>query len=153
MNRRNFSIFLLGTYCNGVHSMTNDRTNLVAVEYTSARGFAPTLKRLVEVIEAAGMRIFARIDHAAGAREVGLAMPPTVLLIYGHPKGGTPIMLAAPQAALELPLRVLTREDADGSTRISFHPIAPLLREAGVPEELATRLAPAQHVLLEALKP
>ena len=133
--------------------MTTDNKRLVAVEYTSARAFAPTMKRLVEIIEAAGMRIFARIDHAAGAHEVGLAMPPTVLLIYGHPKGGTPIMLAAPKAALELPLRVLVREDTDGSTRISFHPIAPLLRDAGAPEELVTRLEPAQHVLLEALTP
>ena len=99
------------------------------------------------------MKILARIDHSAGAREVGLAMPSTVLLLYGHPKGGTPIMQSAPQAALELPLRVLVREDADGSTKISFHPIARLLREAGVPEELATRLEPAQHVLLRALKP
>ena len=94
--------------------MTTDNAGWVAVEYASARAFAPTLNRLVEVIEAAGMRIFARIDHAAGAREVGLAMPPATLLIYGHPKGGTPIMLAAPRAALELPLRVLVREDADG---------------------------------------
>lgn len=133
--------------------MTTDNAGWVAAEYASARAFAPTLNRLVEVIEAAGMRIFARIDHAAGAREVGLAMPPATLLIYGHPKGGTPIMLAAPRAALELPLRVLVREDADGRTRISFHAIAPLLREVGVPEELATRLEPAQHVLLEALKP
>ena len=121
-------------------------------EYASESGFARTLSRLVEVIEAAGMRIFARIDHAAGAREVGLSMPPTVLILYGHPIGGTPIMLAAPQAALELPLRVLVREDADGLARISFHPIAPSLRDAGVPEAMVTRLEPAQKVLLDALK-
>lgn len=122
-------------------------------EYTSTSAFVPTLARLVEVLEAAGMRIFARIDHAAGAREVGLAMPPTVLILYGHPKGGTPIMLAAPQAALELPLRVLVREDANGLTRVSFHPITPLLRDAGVPAALAARLEPAQEVLLKVLKP
>jgi uncharacterized protein (DUF302 family) len=98
------------------------------------------------------MRIFGRIDHAAGAREVGLAMPPTVLLLYGHPKGGTPVMLAAPSAALELTLRVLVREDADGRTLVSFRPIAAVLRAAGVTEDLATRLEPAQRVLLEALR-
>lgn len=122
------------------------------VEYTSARGFSQTVNRLIEVLDAAGMKIFARIDHAAGAHEVGLVMPPMVLLVYGHPKGGTPIMLAAPRAGLELPLRVLVREDGDGSTRILFHPIEPLLREIGVPEELARRLEPAQRILLEALK-
>ena len=127
-------------------------TSRLPVEYTSAMAFSPTLTRLVEILEATGTKIFARIDHAAGAQEVGLVMPPMVLLVYGHPKGGTPIMLAAPQAGLELPLRVLVREDGDGSTRILFHPIAPLLREVGVPEELAGRLEPAQRLLLEALK-
>ena len=131
--------------------MTTDTTRLY-VEYTSERAFSPTVNRLIEVLEAAGMKIFARIDHAAGAHEAGLAMPPMILLVYGHPKGGTPIMLAAPQAGLELPLRVLVREDGDGSTRILFHPIEPLLREIGVPQELAGRLEPAQRILLEALK-
>lgn len=122
-------------------------------EYASVSPFAQTLDRLVDVIERAGMRIFARIDHAAGAREVGLAMPPTVLLLYGHPRGGTPIMLAVPLAALDLPLRVLVYEDNEGRTRIAFHPIAQPLREAGVPDSLAARLAPAQSVLLDALTP
>lgn len=123
------------------------------VEYLSAGSFVTTLNRIVTAIEAAGMRIFARIDHAAGAREVGLAMPPTMLLLYGHPKGGTPIMLATPQAALELPLRVLVREDDEGRTFISFHSIAAQLLNAGVGQELAFRLEPAQHILLEAAKP
>ena len=101
------------------------------VEHISGVAFAPTLDRLVRAIETAGMTVFARIDHAAGAREVGMAMPPTVVLIYGNPRGGTPIMLAAPQAALDLPLRVLVREDADGRTRVSFHPVAPMLQQAG----------------------
>ena len=123
------------------------------VEYVAATAFEPTLRRLVDIIEGAGMRLFARIDHAAGAREVGLEMPPTVLLLYGHPKGGTPIMQAEPKAALELPLRVLVRAVDDGRTVISFRPIAPLLRELGVAEALATRLEPAQQILLQALAP
>ena len=138
-----------GEFTERLHSMITETSRLS--EYTSARAFSPTVNRLIEVLEAAGMKIFARIDHAAGAHEVGLVMPPMVLLVYGHPKGGTPIMLAAPQAGLELPLRVLVREDGDGSTRILFHPIGPLLREIGVPEELAGRLEPAQRILLEAL--
>lgn len=132
--------------------MTTDSASPGVVEYVTARAFASTLDRVVGAIEGNGMRIFARIDHAAGAREAGLSMPPTVLLIYGHPRGGTPIMLAAPQAGLELPLRVLVREDADGRTRMSFHAIAASLRAAGVPDDLATRLEPAQRILIEALK-
>ncbi len=121
-------------------------------EYASAADFQATLDRLVQAIEAAGLTIFARIDHAAGAREIGMQMPPTVVLIYGHAKGGTPIMQASPQAALDLPLRVLVREDAGGQALVSFHPIISMLQQAGVPEPLAKRLEPAQSLLIQALQ-
>ena len=120
-------------------------------EYVSATSQDTTLGRLVDAIEAGGMRLFARIDHAASARGAGLAMRPSVVLMYGDPRGGTPIMQATPAAALDLPLRVLVREGDDGRALVSFHPIAPVLREAGVDEELATRLDPAQEILLKAL--
>jgi uncharacterized protein (DUF302 family) len=123
-----------------------------AQEYLSSLAFQPTVDRLIATIEKAGMNVFARVDHAAGAREVGMEMPPTVVLLYGNPKGGTPIMLASPLAALDLPLRVLVREDNEGHALVSFHPIAAVLRRAGVPDDLATRLEPAQRVLIDAIK-
>ena len=119
------------------------------VEHASAEPFAPALARLETAIEAAGMTIFARIDHAAAARNVGLDMPPTIVLIYGNPRGGTPIMVAAPQAALDLPLRVLVREDAGRGVMIGFHPIAATLAQAGVSDELAMRLEAAQNAVLQ----
>jgi uncharacterized protein (DUF302 family) len=122
-------------------------------EHASPFAFQATLDRVASAIERAGLTIFARIDHAAGARQAGLQMPPTVLLIYGHAKGGTPIMLAAPQTALDLPLRVLVRESEDGRALIAFYPITPILRSAGVPDTLAGRLEPAQSVLLKAIQP
>jgi uncharacterized protein (DUF302 family) len=122
------------------------------VEHPSAFAFEPTMERVVAAIEAAGMTVFSRIDHAAGARAAGLAMPPATVLIYGHAKGGTPIMLAAPLAALDLPLRVLVREDEQGRTLLAFHPVADMLLQAGVPEALATRLAPAQKLLVGAIQ-
>jgi len=121
------------------------------VVHESTAGFAETLDRLVKAIESHGMTVFAKIDHAGGAREAGLAMPPTVVMLYGNPKGGTPIMLAAPQAALDLPLRVLVREEV-GRVLVSFHPVADMLKNAGVPDDLATRLEPAQRVLVDAIK-
>ena len=121
-------------------------------ELISAAPFTQTLDRLVKAIETAGMIVFARIDHAAGARAAGLAMPPTTVLIYGHPKGGTPIMLATPAAALDLPLRVLVREDGVGRTAVAFHPVAAMLRQAGVPDALTTGLEPAQRILVEAIQ-
>ncbi|MGZ8329460.1 MAG: DUF302 domain-containing protein [Rhodoplanes sp.] len=74
-----------------------------------------------------------------------------MVLFYGHARGGTPIMLAAPQAALDLPLRVLAREDTDGRTVVSFRPVAQMLREAGVPDSLASRIEPAQQILVDAI--
>jgi len=129
-----------------------DSTNPDPVQFVSAIPFQPTLDRLVNAIESAGMTLFARIDHAAGARRVGMEMPPTVVLIYGNAKGGTPIMVATPLAALDLPLRVLVREDPNGHAVVSFHPIAPMLRHVGVPDALATRLEPAQRLLLDAIQ-
>ncbi|HYP63267.1 MAG TPA: DUF302 domain-containing protein [Acidocella sp.] len=121
------------------------------IELISPIAFAPTLERLVDAIHSAGLVLFFRFDHAANAREAGISMPPTTVLAYGHAKGGTPVMLAAPLAALDLPLRVLVREREDGRAVVAFHPAAAMLRRAGVPEALATRLDPAQTILAAAL--
>ena len=80
-------------------------------------------------------------------------MPPTTVLIYGNARGGTPLMLAVPSLALDLPLRVLVRERDDGKTVVAFHPARALLGRAGVPADMAGRLDPAQAILLEALQP
>jgi uncharacterized protein (DUF302 family) len=122
------------------------------VEHASPFDVATTLQRLTAAIEAAGLTIFARIDHAEGARQAGLEMPPAVVLIYGHAKGGTPIMLSAPRVALDLPLRVLVRESQAG-TVVSWHSMAPVLLAAGAPPALANRLDGAQNLLLKALQP
>jgi uncharacterized protein (DUF302 family) len=121
------------------------------VEQVSGLPFDTTVERLVAAIAQAGLILFSQTDHQAGAREAGLDMPPTTVLTYGHPKGGTPIMLAAPLAALDLPLRVLIRTRDDGHTTIAFHPIAAVLRRAGVPDALAERLNPAQRLLVQAV--
>jgi uncharacterized protein (DUF302 family) len=122
------------------------------VEHLSAFGFEATVQRLAQAIAAAGLQVFATVDHAAGAKTVSLSMPPTVVILYGHPKGGTPIMQAYPDAALDLPLRVLVRErEDDARTVVAFHPMAPLLARVGVPAEMAGRLEPAQQLLIAAI--
>ena len=121
------------------------------VELVSRLNFAATLTQLTDAIETAGMTVFARIDHARAARQAGLAMPPTVVLIYGNATVGTPIMLAVPAVALDLPLRVLVREDV-ASTYVSFQPIANVLRTAGVSETLSTRLNPGQQIIVDAIQ-
>ncbi len=123
-----------------------------AIECLSAFGFEETLARISGAIEAAGLRIFARIDHAENARKAGLEMPPATVLIYGNAKGGTPVMLAAPPAALDLPLRVLVRQAGAGVV-VAFHPITPILQRAGATEQLARTLEGAQRILVKAIQP
>ena len=149
VSRRQCAVLLAAAYGELALAKTSDAG--VLVERESRMSFAATLERVVAAIEAAGLRVFARIDHAAAAREFGLLMPPTTVVIYGNPVGGTPVMRAAPQAALDLPLRVLVREDHRGQAIVAFRPIAGVLQAAGVPEELAKKLVPAQTLLLDAL--
>jgi uncharacterized protein (DUF302 family) len=93
------------------------------MEHVSSTDFASTIQQILDAIRGAGLTLFARIDHAAGAQDVGMEMPPATVLIYGNAKGGTPIMLAAPQAALDLPLRVLVRQREDGRRRSLIIPL------------------------------
>ena len=123
------------------------------VEHVSAVPFDATLERLTTAIAQAGLTLFGRIDHQAGARDAGLEMPPSTVFTYGHAKGGTPVMVAAPLAALDLPLRVLARVRDDGQTVIAFHAIGAVLRRAGAPGPLAIRLDPAQQLLVAAVTP
>ena len=80
-----------------------------------------TVARLTKLIEAKGAKLFAVVDHSGEARAAGLAMPNTKLVIFGAPKAGTPMMLAEPSAALDLPLKVLVAESATGATQLSWN--------------------------------
>ena len=80
-----------------------------------------TMDRLVNVLQSKGFIIFARIDHAAAAEKAGLSMRPSQLLIFGNPKGGTPLMVAAPTAAIDLPLKALAWEDANGKVWLGYN--------------------------------
>ncbi|MGA2551309.1 MAG: DUF302 domain-containing protein [Burkholderiaceae bacterium] len=122
------------------------------LELASPYSFPDTLERLSHAIESAGLTLFARIDHRENARNVGLSMPATVVLTYGNPLGGTAVMLASPAAALDLPLRVLIREDASGQVIVAFRPIATNLASLGTPREIAKKLEPAQWLLVKALQ-
>jgi uncharacterized protein (DUF302 family) len=121
-------------------------------EHMSLHSFDATVDRLRMAIEGAGLTVFAVIDHAANAAQAGLTMQPATVLIYGNAKGGTPVMQAVPNLALDLPLRVLVRREADGGVLVLFHPAEAMLRQAGAPDALATRLDPAQSLLIAAIQ-
>ncbi len=98
----------------------------------SSFGFGETLHRLDTAVQAAGMTVFARIDHAAGAMQAGLELRPTTLLIFGNARGGTPLMRAAQTMGIDLPLRALIWDDASGKTWLSYNEPAWLAARHGL---------------------
>ena len=94
-----------------------------------------TLDRVDALLQSKGIKIFVRIDHSGEAEKAGLKMPPTQLLIFGNPKGGTPVMLAAPSAAIDLPLKALAWQDGDGKVWLSYNDPEYLKRRYGLMDD------------------
>lgn len=81
---------------------------------------AEAVERLDKTIRGAGLTVFATVDHAAAAERAGLRMPPSTVIVFGNPKGGTPLMLRAPTIALDLPMKILVWEDSAGKAWVSY---------------------------------
>ena len=107
---------------------------------TSPRSIDDTLSRLRELLAARGIKLFAVIDHSGEAEATGLELRNTKVVLFGNPRAGTPVMAAAPLAALDLPLRVLVWDD-DGETRLAYTEPAELAARYGLTDELAAPLA------------
>lgn len=95
---------------------------ITMVKTYSAYDYLQTRSRLMQAVTDHGLVLFGEFDHARAAQNVNLKMPPTTVLVFGNPKGGTPLMLAHPELALDLPFRVLISQQADGRTLVSYHP-------------------------------
>jgi uncharacterized protein (DUF302 family) len=107
----------------------------------SSRSFDETVAHFEELIAEKGMMLFAKIDFTGDAKRAGLTMPRMMLLVFGNPKGGTPVMVAAPSAALDLPLKVLVSEEADGKVWLSFNAPEYLALRHGIPAELVGNIS------------
>jgi uncharacterized protein (DUF302 family) len=110
------------------------------VTKASARPVPAILERLRAVVEERGLRVFALVDHSGEAAKAGLSMPDTKLLIFGSPAGGTPIMLAAPLAGLDLPLKVLVWENPAGGSFVSYVDPGYLAARHRLPDDLTARI-------------
>jgi uncharacterized protein (DUF302 family) len=121
---------------------------LIAIK--SSRGPKETMDRLVAEVQAKGLMVFARIDHAAGAGEVGLALRPTELVIFGNARGGTPLMQANQAIGIDLPLKALVWQDASGATWLSYNDPAWLAQRHGLGHEVEAPVR-AMTALLEAV--
>jgi uncharacterized protein (DUF302 family) len=114
---RRLAATIIGIWLLGAHAMAADGLITISSNY----GPKETMDRLEAEIKAKGMTVFARIDHAAGAAQVGLPMRPTELLIFGSAKVGTPLMQATQATGIDLPLKTLVWEDAAGKTWLSYN--------------------------------
>jgi uncharacterized protein (DUF302 family) len=103
-----------------------------------------TVDRLETILKSKGVTLFALIDHSGEAEKVGMKMPPTKLLIFGNPKGGTPLMLASPSVAIDLPLKILIAENSEGQVWISYNSAEYLKERHGLPENLLQNIAVVQ---------
>jgi len=110
----------------------------------SQHSVGETVQRLQGLLEAKGVTLFALVDHSGEAARVGMQMRPTKLLIFGNPVGGTPVMLAAPTSAIDLPLKILVWEDPEGKAWLSWNSPDYLQRRHGVPEELMKNIGVAE---------
>ncbi|GEM_PF-85995 len=109
-----------------------------------------TVARLTGLLQAKGVTLFALVDHSGEAAKAGLSMPPTKLLIFGSPKAGTPLMLAAPSIAIDLPLKVLVAQDAAGRVSVSYNSPAYLQQRHGLPPDLLQNIAVVQVLAAKA---
>jgi uncharacterized protein (DUF302 family) len=100
-----------------------------------------TLTRLERLVRSKGLTVLARIDHSGDAARVGLEMRATELLIFGNPKAGTPLMIASPTAAIDLPLKALAWEDADGKVWLSYNSSGYLAERHSIPSVLLQNIA------------
>ncbi len=119
--------------------MTASANGIINVE--SHHSVDETVERLRAILAAKAVTVFALVDHSGEAAKAGLTMRPTKLLIFGSPKAGTPVMLAAPSIAIDLPLKLLVWEDADGKAWVSYNAPEYLRERHNVPTELMPNLA------------
>jgi uncharacterized protein (DUF302 family) len=129
--------------------MSSEMGNGVA-RLQSRHSVDATVERLQGLLAAKGVTLFALVDHSGEAAKAGMTMPNTKLLIFGSPKAGTPVMLAAPGIALDLPLKILVREDGEGGVWMEWNRPEYLTKRHGLPAELVKNIGAAEGLAAEA---
>jgi len=125
-----------------------ESTNSGIVNHPSTHSVDETVAKLEALLQAKGITMFALVDHSGEAAKAGLTMRPTKLAIFGNPKGGTPLMVAAPSSALDLPLKILVWEDAEAQVWVSYNDPAYLQARHGFPDDLLRNIAIVETLAL-----
>ncbi len=111
------------------------------VHLSSPYSVPETIQRLESLLQAQGLTLFCRVDHSGEAAKAGLKMPAAQVIIFGSPKGGTPLMIASPTLAIDLPLKALIWEDAGGQVRVSYNSPEYLKQRHNIPDDLLKNIA------------
>ncbi len=122
-------------------SNTAPETSNGIVSKPSNRSVEQTVEKLKSILQSKGVTLFALVNHSEEAEKAGMKMRPTKLLIFGSPKAGTPLMLASPSVAIDLPLKILVWEDAQGKVWVSYNSPDYLKERHGLPQELLQNIA------------
>jgi len=125
-------------------------TNKGIIDKPSNHSVHQTVEKLKNILQAKGVALFALVDHSGEAENVGMKMRPTKLLIFGNPKAGTPLMLSAPSIAIDLPLKILIWEDAQGKVWVSYNSPSYLQERHGLPPALLQNIAVVETLAAEA---
>lgn len=120
------------------------------IDKPSNHSVEQTVERLKGILQSKGVTLFTLIDHSGEAEKAGMKMPPTKLLIFGNPKAGTPLMLAAPSSAIDLPLKILVWEDARGKVWVTYNSPAYLQERHHLPPELLQNIAVVESLAIKA---
>jgi uncharacterized protein (DUF302 family) len=122
------------------------------MQVASKHSVDETVQRLKMILEERGLQVFALIDHSGEAEKVGMKMPSTKVLIFGSPKGGTPLMLVSPSLAIDLPLKALIAEGADGKVWVTYNSPEYLQQRHGIPDELVKNIAGVGALVAKAVE-
>jgi uncharacterized protein (DUF302 family) len=130
--------------------MTPTLTNNGIIDEPSNHTVEETVDRLKHLLQTKGVTLFALVDHSGEAQKVGMKMRPTKLLVFGSPKAGTPLMLATPTIAIDLPLKILVWEDAMGKVWLSYNSPEYLKQRHGLPQEFLPNISVVQALATKA---
>jgi len=125
-------------------------TNKGMIDNPSNHSVEQTVEKLKNILQSKGVTLFALVDHSGEAAKIGMKMRPTKLLIFGSPKAGTPLMLAARSIAIDLPLKILIWEDDQGKVWVSYNSPEYLKERHGLPQELLQNIAVVETLAAKA---
>jgi uncharacterized protein (DUF302 family) len=135
-----YALLLIGFVLSGsAQNPVNHKNGIVDIP--SRHSVDETVERLKNILQSKGIALFCLIDHSGEAAKVGLKMPPTKLLVFGSPKAGTPLMLAAPSIAIDLPLKILVWQDVNGKVWLSYNSPEYLQERHNLPQNLVQNIA------------